>query len=83
MTIQIGREIGRARITSARLLGHGLQADGLEVGRDRGLEDARRIWVLDLDPYQHQLIRTQERPGPGQQLVQDHSQAVDVGPGVD
>ena len=81
---QVGREVGGRRVATTRLLGHRLQADRLEVAGDRDRPD-RRGGRGSSSRIRASSIATgaRERPRAGQQLVEDHAQAVDVGPRVD
>ncbi len=80
---EVGREGIGAGVAMGRLLGHRLQADGLQILGDGIIEAARRARVLLADPRQQHLARPRERPRAGQELVEDGAQAVDVRAGVE
>ena len=58
---QVGREVSRARVAMPRSLGHRLQADRLEVARDRVVEPPGRPGFFLADPDQQHP----PRPGTG------------------
>ncbi len=72
----------RRRVTARRGLGHRLEADRLQVARNLVVELARRPRLVVQHLEQQHLSVAAERPLPGQQLVEDDPQAVDVGPAV-
>ncbi len=83
-TLQVSRQRQGGRVAARRLLFQTLQADRFEVARHGRVEQARadRLGVQNLPKRLHCRIRPKRRP-PGQELVQNRSQAVDIGTPVD
>ena len=80
-----GRRPGprRRRVAPPRLLGHRLEADRLQVARDVVVERRGRPRLVVQHLVQQHPRRAAERQLAGQQLVEDHAEAVDVGAAVD
>ena len=70
-------------VAPAGLLGHRLQADRLQVARDAVVEAARRPRLVVQHLVQQHPRGAAERQLAGQQLVEDHAQAVDVAAAID
>ncbi len=70
-----------ARITPRRILLQAFEADRLEISRHARAEPARRNGILARHDGESRFDRAgDERRATGQQLVEDRSQRIDVGP---
>ena len=79
---QVVGELPGGLVAPGRLLGHRLQADRLQVTGDGAVELPRWPRRVLHDLQQEHPRLAPERHLPGQQLVQDHPEAVDVTAGV-
>ena len=80
---QVVGQLPRRGVAPARLLGHRLQADRLQVAGDVVVEAPRAARLVVQHLVQQHPRRAAERQLAGQQLVEDHAQAVDVAAAVD
>src|SRR5262249_27607901 len=81
---QVLGQVASSAVAVSRPLSQGAQADPVQLNRDRVVQLAGWAWLLRLDLLQN-LVRVLApvRPLPGEQLVEDDTQAVDVGAGID
>ena len=73
----------RSGISARRFLGHRLQADRLQVAWDAGRSAAGAASARRAEPGEGSSAVAAEGQLAGQQLVEDHAQAVDVAAAVD
>src|SRR5207302_5064666 len=77
----VGQGAGRG-VAPGRLLGQGLEADGLQVARDLVVEPTRRPRLFLEDLPDHHGLRAAEGALAAEQLVEDDAEVVDVAAAV-
>ena len=80
---QVGGQLAGRGVSAGRLLGEGLQADGLQIARDAIVDAARRPGVLVQELVDDHHPGPAERQLAAQELVEHDPQAVDVAAAVD
>ena len=80
---QVGGQLAGRGVPPGRLLGQGLQADGLQVARNAIVDPARRPGVLVQELMDDHHPGAAKRQLAAQELVEHDAQAVDVAAAVD
>ncbi len=83
VTAQVVGQVPRGRVAAGGRLGHGLQTDCLQVARRLVVKLARRPGLVVQHLQQQHPPVAPEWAFPGQHLVEDNAQAVDVAAHVD
>ena len=79
---QVVGQIAGHGIAPRRLLGHRLQADGLQVPRDPVVEPTGRARLVVADLLDHHVRRAAERDLAREAFVERHAQAIDIATSV-